>query len=90
MKTFKSLFYAGLMMVFIPLFFITVIVILPAIVTLNKKSKEVNQEKHVVIYDTVKVEKVIYDTVRPKKKVVKKKEEIFKEVVEINSDSTSN
>lgn len=89
MKTFNSLFYTGLMIVIIPLFLITIIVILPTI-NLSKKSKEVGQDKHVVVYDTVKVEKVIYDTVRPKKKVVKKKEEIFKEVVEIKVDSVTN
>lgn len=89
MKTFNSLFYTGLMIVIIPLFLITIIVILPTI-NLSKKSKEVGQDKHVVVYDTVKVEKVIYDTIRPKKKVVKKKEEIFKEVVEIKVDSVTN
>ena len=72
MKTFKSLFYTGLMIVFIPLFLITVMVILPT-VSLNKKSEETEMEKHVVVYDTVKVKKTIYDTVRSKKKVVKKK-----------------
>ena len=89
MKTFNSLFFTGLMIIIIPLFLITVIVILPTI-NLSKKSKEVGQDKHVVVYDTVKVEKVIYDTIRPKKKVVKKKEEIFKEVVEIKVDSVTN
>jgi len=89
MKTFNSLFYTGLMIVIIPLFLITVIVILPTI-NLSKKSKEVEQDKHVVVYDTVKVEKVIYDTVRPKKKVVKKKEEVVKEVEEIKVDSVTN
>lgn len=89
MKTFNSLFYTGLMIIIIPLFLITVIVILPTI-NLNKKSKEVEQEKHVVIYDTVKVKKIIYDTIRPKKKVVKKKEEVVKEVGEIKVDSVTN
>lgn len=89
MKTFNSLFYTGLMIVIIPLFLITIIVILPTI-NLSKKSKEVGQDKHVVVYDTVKVEKVIYDTVRPKKKVVKKKEEVVKEVEEIKVDSVTN
>lgn len=77
------------MIIIIPLFLITVIVILPTI-NLNKKSKEVEQEKHVVIYDTVKVKKIIYDTIRPKKKVVKKKEEVVKEVGEIKVDSVTN
>ncbi len=89
MKTFNSLFYTGLMIIIIPLFLITVIVILPTI-NLNKKSKEVEQEKHVVIYDTVKVKKIIYDTIRPKKKVVKKKEEVVKEVGELKVDSVTN
>jgi hypothetical protein len=73
------------MIVFIPLFLITVMVILPT-VSLNKKSEseETEMEKHVVVYDTVKVKKTIYDTVRSKKKVVKKKEEVN---IEVKSDS---
>jgi len=87
MKTFKSLFYSGLMIVFVPIFLIVVMVILPATVKLNK-TKNTEEEKHVVIYDTIEVKKIVYDTIKPKKKIVKKKEEETK--VEVIKTDTTN
>jgi hypothetical protein len=86
MKAFKSLFYTGLMIVMLPVFLFLMMVILPVFFGIKDEPKEVETKDIVLIYDTVEVKKVIYDTVKPKKKFVKKKEEETK--VEVESDST--
>jgi ABC-type Na+ efflux pump permease subunit len=67
MKTFNHLFYTGLAIVFLPLFLILIMIVMPLII-LERKSEVVEQPR-MVIYDTVEVKKVvkIYDTIRPKK-----------------------
>ena len=85
MKTFKSLFYTGLLIVILPVFLFLMMVILPLFVGIKydkTESKEV-----VLVYDTVEVKQVIkvYDTIKPKKRINKKKEEEVK--VEIKLDS---
>jgi ABC-type Na+ efflux pump permease subunit len=85
MKTFKSLFYTGLLIVMLPVFLFLVMVILPLFVGINYDKTE--PKEVVLVYDTVEVKQVIkvYDTIKPKKRVNKKKEEEIK--IEVKSDS---
>jgi hypothetical protein len=85
MKTFKSLFYTGLLIVMLPVFLFLVMVVLPLFVGINYDKTE--PKEVVLVYDTVEVKQVVkvYDTIRPKKRINKKKEEEVK--VEIKLDS---
>ena len=85
MKTFKSLFYTGLLIVILPVFLFLMMVILPLFVGIKYDKTE--PKEVVLVYDTVEVKQVVkvYDTIRPKKRINKKKEEEVK--VEIKLDS---
>lgn len=66
MKTFDYLLYTGLTIVFVPLFLILLMIVVP--LTMLEHKSEVIEQPHVV-YDTVKVKKVmkIYDTITVEK-----------------------
>lgn len=67
MKTFNYLFYMGLTIIFVPLFFILLMIVGP--LTILEHEPEVVEQPHVTVYDTVEVKKVmkIYDTITVEK-----------------------